>query len=441
MSPALDTVLRAARAVIGGRERPAAIGVRDGTIAVVGPPDAALAAREEIRVGDDAVVLPGLVDTHVHLQDPGATRWEGFPSGTRAAAAGGVTTLLDMPLDSQPATVDLPSLRAKRAAAAGRCHVDVGFWAGVTPQNLGALRDLHRAGVFGFKCFLVDTGLADLPPVTVDQLRAALAQTAAFGGFVAVHAEDPAGLAALPRGATPVYRDFLGGYPVAVETVAVAAVIEATRATGGRSHLVHLSGAQSAWLVAAARREGLPVSAETCPHYLTLTAEQVPDGDTSFKACPPIRDEGNADLLWRCLGTGGLEMVVSDHSPCGPGHKGPDFTGALGGIASLQLSLPVMWTAARARGTPLARLVDWMAARPAALAGLRRKGRIAQGYDADLCVLAPDESFVVDPRALHHRVPLTPYAGRTLTGVVRETWLRGQRIDPARPRGRLLSRT
>jgi allantoinase len=436
-APVLDTVLRASRAIVGGRERPAAIGVRDGSIVTVGPPDAALPAREEVRLAADAVLLPGLVDTHVHLQDPGGSGWEGFDSGTRAAAAGGVTTLLDMPLDSEPATVDLAALRAKRAAASGRCHVDVGFWAGVTPTNLGALRDLYRAGAFGFKCFLVDTGRADLPPVTVDQLRAALAETARFGGFVAVHAEQPVP----PAAGTASYREFLATRPARVETAAVTAVIEATRDTGGRSHLVHLSAAQSAWLVAAARRAGLPVSAETCPHYLTLTAEQVPDGATSFKACPPMRDAGNADLLWRCLGTGGLDMVVSDHSPCGVEHKGGDFAGAFGGIASLQLSLPVMWTAARARGVPLARLVEWMAARPAALAGLRRKGRIAQGFDADLCVLAPDDSFTVDPHALHHRVPLTPYAGRTLFGVVRETWLRGRRVDVARPTGRLLART
>jgi allantoinase len=432
----LDTVLRAARAVVGGRERPAAVGVRDGSIVAVGPPDAPLPAREEVRLGDDAVLLPGLVDTHVHLQDPGGSGWEGFACGTRAAAAGGVTTLLDMPLDSQPATVDLPALRAKRAAAAGRCHVDVGFWAGVTPHNIGALRALHDAGVFGFKCFLVDTGLADLPPVTVDQLRAALAETAVFGGFVAVHAEEP-----VPPGTpTASYREFLATRPARAETAAVTAVIEATRDTGGRSHLVHLSAAGSARLVAGARRAGLPVSAETCPHYLTLTAEQVPDGDTAFKVCPPLRDAGNADLLWQSLEAGDLEMVVSDHSPCDPARKGTDFAGAFGGIASLQLGLPVMWTAARARGVPLARLVDWMATGPATLAGLWRKGRIAQGYDADLCVLAPDESFTVDPYALHHRIPLTPYAGRTLVGVVRETWLRGRRIDLVRPHGRLLAR-
>lgn len=439
MTRTLSTVVRAARAVVGGRERPAAIGIRAGRISVIGPVDAPIRAESEVRIGADAVVLPGLVDTHVHLQDPGRTGWESFASGTRAAAAGGITTLVDMPLDSQPATVDPAALRAKRTAASGQCYVDVGFWAGITPDNLDGLRDLHEAGVFGFKCFLVDTGLADLPPVSPDQLAAALTVTAGFGGLVAVHAEDPAALGPVP--ATVSYRDFLATRPASVETAAVAEVIAATRRSGGRSHLVHLSAAPSAWLVAAARRDGLRVSAETCPHYLTLPAEAVPDGDTSYKACPPVREAANAELLWRCLGTAGLEMVVSDHSPCGPEHKGSDFAAAAGGIASLQLSLPVMWTAARARGIPLARLVEWMAARPAALLGLTGKGRIAQGYDADLCVLAPDESFTVDPRALHHRVPVTPYAGRVLTGVVRQTWLRGRPVDLARPRGRLLSRT
>jgi allantoinase len=443
----LDTVLRAERAVVGGAERPTAIGIRDGRIAVVARRGAALAAAREVRVGDDVVVLPGLVDTHVHLQDPGREGWEGFDSGTRAAAAGGVTTVLDMPVDSVPATVSPAALAAKRAAAAGRCHVDVGFWAGVTPGNLGRLGAMAEGGVFGFKCFLNDSGAPDLPALTVAQLHAALAEIGAFGGLLLVHAEFDAPDAGHARIAC--YADFLAARPAGTEVDAVAAVVDAVRATGTRCHIVHVSTGEAAGLVAAARRAGLPVSAETCPHYLAIRAEQIPDGDTSFKVSPPIRPAADAEPLWRHLDGGVLDMVVSDHSPGPVGLRDGDFATASGGIASVQLSLAVTWTAARARGYPLTRVVDWMATRPAAVAGLPGKGAIAPGYDADLCLLAPDESFVVDPAALHHRQHTTPYAGRTLSGVVRQTWLRGRLVTAAAtdtaataavPRGRLLTR-
>lgn len=430
---AVDLLIRAPRAITGGAERPAAIAVSHGRIVSVAELAAEVPARSEIHLSEEVVLLPGLVDTHVHLQDPGRSGWEGFESGTRAAAAGGVTTLVDMPLDSLPVTVTVPALEAKRAAAAGRCHVDVGFWAGVTPGNRSQLRALEAAGALGFKCFLANPGIEEFPPVTREELAAALHEVSSV---VLVHAElpgpDP------PGGAS--YQDFLAGYPVETETRAVAAVLAAVRRTGGRVHIVHVSSGAGVAMIADARRAGRRITAETCPHYLTFSADEVPDGATAFKVCPPIREPADREWLWRGLNSGAVDLVVSDHSPSPAAGTGRDFLSAPGGISSLQLGLPVMWTAARRRGVPLSRLVTWMSTNPARLAGLGRKGEIAVGRDADFCVLAPDERFIVDPAALAHRQPVTPYAGSELFGVVRETWLRGQRVDYIRPRGQLLSR-
>ena len=378
-------------------------------------------------------LLPGLVDTHVHVNEPGRTEWEGFATATRAAAAGGVTAIVDMPLNSLPPTVDVAALRVKQAAAAGQCHVDVGFWGGVIPGNAGALAALHDAGVFGFKAFLADSGVPEFPPVTAGQLALALSSVDAL--FM-VHAEDPYHLhdAASSR----AYADFLASRPPDAEHAAVATAVEAARATGRRVHILHLSSATALPLIAAARADGVPVTAETCPHYLTLHAEQIPAGATEFKCCPPIRDAANADRLWRALADGLITCVVSDHSPCTPELKRRDtgdFAAAWGGIASVQLGLPVMWTAARARGFTLADVAGWMGRRPADLAGLRGKGRIAVGADADLVAFDPDATFTVDPRALHHRHPVTPYAGKVLTGVVRTTWLRGRPVTGDAPAG------
>ncbi|MFB7166095.1 allantoinase AllB [Streptomyces sp. NPDC056242] len=444
----MDTVIRAERVMTPEGERSASIGIKQGRIQCVEALDAPVRARQKVRVESDVVVLPGLVDTHVHLQDPGQSGWEGFDSGTRAAAAGGITTVVDMPLDSLPVTVDTPSLDAKRATAHGRCHVDVGFWGGVTPSNIPHLADLHEAGVLGFKCFLANTGIPEFPPITPEELKAALTEINTFDGVLAVHAEDAAemedaaGRALVPEGRTRRYQDFLATQPPRIEDCAVATVIEATRAVAGRSHIVHVSSARAAGLIRNARAEGVAVTAETCPHYLALGAGEVPDGDTSFKVCPPIREAANADLLWAALEAGALQMIVSDHSPCAVEHKAlahGDFTEAFGGISSLQISLPVVWTEARRRGHTLHDVATWMARRPAAFIGLPHKGAIAPGRDADLCFVAPEETFTVDPAALQHRQPITPYAGRELYGVVRQTWLRGQPVDFAHPRGQLLS--
>jgi allantoinase len=342
-----------------------------------------------------------------------------------------------MPLNSLPPTVDVAALKLKREAAQGQCAVDVGFWGGAIPENLDCLRPLHDAGVYGFKCFLADSGVAEFPPLTNAQLSALLSEVRRFDGLLIVHAESAAALGQMSE--SPRYQDFLDSRPSRAEVAAVALL--ADLAQGTRIHVLHLSAAQALETVAAAKRRGVKLTAETCPHYLTLVAEDVPDGATEFKCCPPIRDSGNCDQLWDGLAAGTIDCVVSDHSPAPPDLKlTGSFATAWGGIASLQLGLSIMWTQAHRRGHGLVDVVRWMADAPARLAGLTGKGRISLGYQADLVQFQPDADFVVDPASLVHRHPVSPYAGRRLTGSVRSVWLAGVLVDPDRPSGRLLTR-
>ncbi|MFC6287707.1 allantoinase AllB [Nocardioides sp. GCM10027113] len=438
----LDVLLRAPRAVVGGREEPVEVGIKDGVVVDLAPYGARADADLVVDLADDEVLLPGLVDTHVHVNEPGRTEWEGFASATRAAAAGGVTTIVDMPLNSIPATTTVAALEEKRAAARDQAFVDVGFWGGAVPGNLDDLGPLHDEGVFGFKCFLLDSGVPEFPHLEPADFRAAMAETARLGALMIVHAEDPTSIGPCEHGTA--YAGFLASRPPAAEERAIDLVIDAARATGARAHVVHLSAAGAIPGLREARRDGVDVSVETCPHYLYFDAGEVPDGATELKCCPPIRDADNRSALWDGLADGDLDLVVSDHSPCTAELKRRDtgdFAEAWGGIASLQLSLPVVWTAARERGLGLADVVRWMATAPARRVGLTDRGEIAVGSAADLCVLAPDETFVVDPARLHHKNALSAYAGRTLTGTVRQTWLRGTPVDlAAAPRGRLLRR-
>jgi allantoinase len=441
-------VLHAAQAVVdGGPAGPSTVVVRAGVVERVTDLDRAITGREVVELGADEVLLPGLVDTHVHVNEPGRTHWEGFATATRAAAAGGVTTLLDMPLNSLPPTLDADALAVKRAAAAGQVHVDVGFWGGVVPGNLddaATLDGLHAAGAFGFKCFLADSGVPEFAPLDAAGLLRAAQRVAELDALLIVHAEDAAALALAPP-AGPGYPAFLASRPAAAEVTAVEAVLEASRRTGARVHVLHLSAAAALPALAAARADGVPVTVETCPHYLTLDAAAVPPGATEFKCCPPVRDAANGEQLWAGLRAGVIDIVVSDHSPSPPelkrppGTEGGDFATAWGGVSSLQLGLPVMWTAARSRGIGLAEVTGWMSRGPARLAGLADKGAIVAGAAADLVEFAPEEEFTVSASDLAHRHPVTPYAGRRLTGVVRRTWLRGA-VTGGAPAGRLLVR-
>ena len=450
--PAPDYVIRGRRVLTPEGCRPAAVHVRGGVIAAVTAFDE-VPGGCELREAGESVLMPGLVDSHVHVNEPGRTDWEGFETATRAAAAGGVTTVVDMPLNSIPPTTTLGGLRAKLAAAEGKCSVDVAFWGGVVPGNLRELRPLHEAGVVGLKCFLIPSGVEEFPHVTEEELRPALEELKRLGSLLIVHAEVPGpverGEQAAKGGDPRRYETFLNSRPRAAEDEAVGLMIRLCRETGARVHIVHHSSSDSLAALGAAKADGLPLTVETCPHYLSFAAEEIPDGATEFKCCPPVRERENRERLWGALGDGLIDMVVSDHSPCPPAMKGRDegdFMRAWGGIASLQLRLPVMWTRASERGHSLETLSRWLSREPARLAGLDgRKGRIAEGFDADFVVWDTEKSFRVEPPMLHHRHSLTPYANQTLRGTVEATYLRGELVYdrgnfPTRPKGALLKR-
>jgi allantoinase len=432
MSERFDLVIHAPRAITPDGEIACTIAVRGETIVALEDFGADLTSDRVLRLAADEVLLPGLVDTHVHVNDPGRTEWEGFVSATRAAAAGGVTTIIDMPLNSLPPTVDVAALEVKRKAASGDCFVDVGFWGGAVPGNVRDLRPLHDEGVFGFKCFLADSGVEEFPRLESREFVEALREVAEFDGLMVVHAEDAHALEHTPSAAGRHYDGFLASRPRGVENLAIAEAIEAARWTGCRLHILHLSSADALPMIRSARRDGLRLTVEVCPHYLIFSSEEIPDGATQFKCCPPIRESANRDELWAAVADGTIDCIVSDHSPCTPELKRMDvgdFGEAWGGISSLQLGLPAIWTEARKRGHALSDVVRWMSEHPAAQAGLRRKGAITVGKDADFAVFAPDETMIVDPARLHHKNAVTPYAGRTLTGRVRSTWLRGTDIS------------
>jgi allantoinase len=439
-----DLVVSSRRAVFPDGVRPAAIAVQGERVVAIAGYRSDLHGARHVDLGDVAL-LPGLVDTHVHVNEPGRTEWEGFETATAAAAAGGVTTICDMPLNSLPPTLSAAALAVKRAAADGKCAVDVAFWGGAVPGSQPELRALHGAGVTGFKCFLADSGVPEFPPLDAAGLRAAMADLAGTGTVLAVHAEDPAeiGTADTGTGAGRDYWPFLASRPPRSERRAIETVVSAAAATGTRAHIVHLSAAECVALIGGAKAAGVPLTAETCPHYLFFAAEEIPAGATEFKCCPPIRDAVNREALWRGLEAGVIDCVVSDHSPCPPALKRRDtgdFGAAWGGIASLQLGLAAVWTVARRRGRTLADVARWMATAPAALAGLPGKGAIAVGGDADLVAFDTEGTFTVRGASLQHRSPVTPYEGRTLAGTVRRVWLRGREITPGEPSGRLLRR-
>ncbi|MBI3402390.1 MAG: allantoinase AllB [Acidobacteria bacterium] len=455
-------VIRSKRVILPEGERAASLHIDKGVIERVAPYGADDPTGSIVFNVPDQIVSPGLVDTHVHVNEPGRAEWEGFDTATRAAAAGGVTTIVDMPLNSIPATTTVAALRAKRESARAQCHVDVGFWGGVVPGNEGELDGLIDAGVRGFKCFLVPSGVDEFPAVDEAVLRRALPILARRKVPLLVHAElgiadrgmrnADSGTLSNPHSALlnpQSYATYLGTRPPAAEVEAIRLMIRLAGEFRVSTHIVHVSSAEGVDAIARAKSGWVPITAETCPHYLTFSAERIPDGATEFKCAPPIREASHREALWEGLDDGTIDMVVTDHSPAPPALKTPgNFTTAWGGIASLELALPAVWTAARARflvqssqpgetdaevkGVSRPRVSDlsrWMSERPAALAGLsERKGRIVPGLDADLVVWDADIATTVDPARLKQRHKMTPYAGRMLFGRVITTFVRGERV-------------
>ena len=428
-----DLVLRSPAVWAAGAWTAAQVHARDGLVTAVLPYDAPLPAGAVVHeLAPDEVLLPGLVDSHVHVNEPGRTHWEGFGTATRAALLAGVTTIVDMPLNSIPPTTTPEALAVKRAAAAAARHVDVAYWGGAVPENLGRLAPLAAAGVRGFKAFLAPSGVPEFGHLDGAGLQRALEEVAALGSVLVLHAEDPAHLVPAPDPAGRLgrsYAGFLASRPPRSERAAVEAVLDGVRRTGARAHVLHLSDAGALPALRRARAEGLPVTVETCPHYLALGAEEVPDGATWFKCCPPIRGRENADALWEGVLDGTIGAVVSDHSPAPLEDKvreGGDFGVSWGGIAGLQTAVAVAWTAARARGVTLAQLLPLVTTGPAAVAGVDA-GEIRAGAPAHLVAFAPDEEWVVDATRLAHRHPVSPYDGATLAGRARDVWLHGVR--------------
>ncbi|HEY1089181.1 MAG TPA: allantoinase AllB, partial [Archangium sp.] len=397
--------------------------------------DAVPVGAELVDAGD-AVLMPGVVDTHVHVNEPGRTDWEGFATATRAAAAGGVTTLVDMPLNSIPPTINAAALRAKKKEAQGQCLIDVGFWGGVVPGNAKDLEDLAKEGARGFKAFMCFSGVDEFPGCLEGDLRPAMVELQRIGRPLLVHAEVEGPIDALNEQIAKMdprsYLTYLASRPPKAEEDAIALASRLCRETRARTHVVHHSAATALPIIRDAKREGLPFTAETCPHYLHFAAEDIKAGATAFKCAPPIRERDNREQLWKALGEGLLELVASDHSPCTPALKKPelgDFMQAWGGISGLQLGLAVTWSGARARGYSIEQIVKWMCEAPAKLAGFdHKKGRLQAGFDADLVVFEPEASFNVDLQKIQHKNKVTPYADAGLTGVVVSTYLRGERV-------------
>ena len=411
--------LKSRRVLTAGGFQPATVAFEEGRVVSI----------ETYGGADDVCVLPGIIDTHVHVNEPGRTEWEGFATATKAAAAGGCTCIVDMPLNSIPATTNVSALEQKREAARNQAVVDCEFWGGVVPGNAADLLPLAKAGVRGFKCFLADSGVPEFVRVEEADLDLAMPVIAETGLPLLVHAECPDVLSAARsglRGDWSRYQTYLASRPPQAEVEAIEMMIRLCRKHRSRVHIVHVSAAEALMPLRRAKSEGLPITAETCPHYLYFAPEDIPDGATHFKCAPPIRERRNRELLWEGLADGTLDLIATDHSPCPPATKQGDFDSAWGGISSVSVALAVVWTEARKRGFQLEDVCRWMCANPACLAGLDgKKGKIAPGYDADLVLFDPDEVWTVAADRLHFRHPCSPYIGAVVTGKVKQTFVRG----------------
>lgn len=428
-------IVRGQRVLTPEGLKPASLHIHDGRLTQVSGADDLPRGADVLDAGDD-LVTPGIVDSHVHINEPGRTEWEGFRTATEAAAAGGITTVVDMPLNCIPATVSRAAAEEKLAALGSQLQVDVAFWGGVIPGNERELAGLAQFGVPGAKCFLCPSGVDEFPHVSREDLEVALPILRDLNRTLLVHAEAPGPLAkaeAAQAGRDPnAYSTYLHSRPNEAEDEAIAMIIELCKKHRARAHIVHLSSASAIPLLAKAQAEGVRISAETCLHYLAFTAEEIAAGATHFKCSPPIREASNRERLWQGLEAGTLSMVVSDHSPCNPALKAGDFMHAWGGISSLQLGLSVLYTLATERGIPLEQIWKWNSQNTAELAGLgQRKGRLAKGYDADFVIWSDTETVTVQAEHLRHRHKVSPYLGRTFNGRVKQTYVRGDLAYPS----------
>ncbi len=404
--------------------------VKDGFITAVSEnPNLAAGAKEDIRLNPEEVLIPGIVDTHVHINEPGRTEWEGFECATSAAAAGGVTTVLDMPLNSNPPTLTVDALQLKRSCALTKAHVQLGFWGGVDESNLGRLEELWDAGVFGFKCFLSPSGVDEYGSLPYGKLEDAMREIASFDGQLICHAEDPRELVRHAGEVGHTYRSFAQSRPAECEANAVRNVVRLAELTGCRTHILHVSSGLTVDVLREAKARGLPVSAETCPHYLTLDCDHIPDDATAFKCCPPIRDLREQDALWQGLADGTLDFVATDHSPADAKMKSGPLATAWGGVSSLQVGFRAVLTKALEKGIDMTDVIRWMSYNTARFARLHDRGEIASGKRADMAIIRPDERFTVDAATLKSRNPISAFDGMVLNGVITRTFVSGKSTE------------
>jgi allantoinase len=425
----IDTAILSNRTITPGGIKKAAVLIKDGRIADV---------VSELPEGDfpvtdvgDHVLMPGIVDPHVHINEPGRTEWEGFDTATKAAIAGGITSLVEMPLNASPVTTTAKAFDEKEKATEGKLHTNCGFWGGVIPGNEKDIEPLIEKGVLGFKAFLIDSGIDEFPNVTEDDLRKVMPVIAKHGLPLLVHCELSNDQQPVTRNQQRLYSNYLASRPKKWEDDAIAMMIRLCEEFNCKTHIVHLSSADSLGQIVTAKKRGLPLTVETCQHYLYFNAEAIKDGQTEFKCAPPIREKENNEKLWLALKDGIIDFVATDHSPAPPEMKelvSGDFMKAWGGISSVQFALPVLWTAAKKHDCDLTEIAKWLCEKPALLPQLKTKGKIARGYDADFVVWNPEEKFVVKANMIQHRHKITPYLNEELFGVVEQTWLRGEKV-------------